>query len=302
MCVRILRRDGREDRHRRELRDHGRDRSALDRQGRPARPRIRRTADHAGRRARRDQQGEEQPADPPIEYESKTTSFFGERSRHVYREYDRRLAREQRPRLRRPDLAARSVCSRATSRRARVIRTSSATCSSTNTRTSTTRSTGSCAILAARAQEYHRRRRRRSVDLLVARQRLQEHPPVRTRLPRREGLQTRGELSQHPDDPYRRERTGREQHDARRRRRSSRNVRPANRHGLRRRNRARRSALRHREDQGTRRARAAPIATSWSSTARTRNRASSKRASSARGSRIASSAASVSTRGPRSRT
>ena len=81
------------------------------------------------------------------------------------------------------------------------------------------------------ARQPVRRRRRRPVDLQLARRRPDEHPRVRRAVPGREDRQARAELPLDEDDPRRRERGDREQQEpprqdavvaARRRRRRSR--------------------------------------------------------------------------------
>ena len=161
----------------------------------------------------RDLQGEEQPAGRPTQYEEKNPSFAGERYRERLPRVRAPPARVERPRFRRSDRAA-DRAARRTTRDARtryqkkfqyILVDEYQDVNYAQYRL--------VATLAERAQEHHGRRRRRPVDLLVARQRLPDDPALRGRLPGREGLQARRELPQHADDPRRRERARREQRD-----------------------------------------------------------------------------------------
>ena len=96
------------------------------------------------------------------------------------------------------------TCSRSTS-------AGSATSSSTSTRTPTSPSTSGCASSPAQPPQHLLRRRRRPVDLRLARRRGRQHPALREGLPRRQGDPPRAELPLHPAHPRRRLRRHRRQ-------------------------------------------------------------------------------------------
>ena len=212
-----------------QFRDHGRHRSAPDHQGHSRTISI--TTSGRSRRARRSREisKAKNALISPEQYREKQTSFIGERFGNVYTRVRAPPARVATARLRRSDLAHdRSARTRRGAAR-KLPGASFGTSSSTSIRTSTIAQYRLVRAAGRRAQEHHGRRRRRSVDLLVARQRLPHDPALRGRLPGREGLQARGELSQHADDsrppPTSSSRTTRPAPP----RSSSRSARPANR-------------------------------------------------------------------------
>ena len=154
-----------------------------------------------------------------------------------------------------------------------------------------------------RVPQPHGRRRRRPVDLLVARGRHPQHPRVRARLPRRHGGQARAELPLDGADPHGGQRGGRAATKGARPRRCSPRT-----------PRARRSQRTSPATSATRRASSPPrssgssakstaaTTSSPSSTAPTPSRARSRMHSCAPACRTASSAARASSTAPRSAT
>jgi hypothetical protein len=117
-----------------------------------------------------------------------------------------RHAPGQRRELRRPARASRAHPARARARARRASRSASSMCSSTSTRTPTAPSTSSCGSSAARSRQPRGGRRRRPVDLRLARGGHPQHPRLRARLPGGDRRAPRGQLSLHRADPRARQR------------------------------------------------------------------------------------------------
>ena len=90
----------------------------------------------------------------------------------------------------------------------------SGTCWSTSSRTRTRSSTAGCKLLAGADRRAVRGRRRRPVDLSLARRARREHAAVPAGLPGHAARAPRAELPLHGEHPRRRERADREQRDA----------------------------------------------------------------------------------------
>ena len=229
-------------------------------------------------------------------------SIFERKIADVYREYQARLPAGRRHGLRRPAHRTVTPVPRSTPRCSSTTASGSSTSSSTSTRTPTASRTSSSLLLAQRAPQRLRRRRRRPVDLQVPRRRHAEHPRVRGGVPRRHGDRARAELPVDADDPRRRQRGHRQQPrpqaqgavDRLRRRRADR--------ALPRRRRGRRGAVGRPRDQPRCTTRATGGATSPSSTGPTPRAACSRSSSCGSASPTRSSAAPASTTGARSRT
>ena len=107
-----------------------------------------------------------------------------------------------------------SACSTSRRRRWPSTRSAGATCTSTSTRTRTGRNTCGSAPSPTKHGNLVRRRRRRPVDLLVARRRPAQHPRLRARLAEGRGRQARAQLPLDPAHPRRRPRRRVAQHRA----------------------------------------------------------------------------------------
>ena len=171
----------------------------------PRRARRRPQALHAGARSSTRSPTPRTSCATPRTTASSSARYFEQTVADVYELYERELHRMNAMDF--DDLLVRAVnvLELFPEVRDALRRPPSATCSSTSTRTPTTRSTGCCSCSPASTATW-RGRRRRPVDLRLPRRRHPQHPRLPGRLPGRAGRQARAELPLDADDPRRRQR------------------------------------------------------------------------------------------------